>query len=642
VYFRRTGLLACLVLVAGSCSHRTSNPGIRRLAVLRFENLGPDPSLDWMGRAFSEIIAAELASAPEMYAIPFERLHSSDASFGARPLAAPGISAERSLALAARANRIGYGDYSVRAGRLEARLTIEDPQARKITQVISASAAAADPVGAASELAHQISRRAAPYGTHNAAAVQAYVTALESSDPGPRAQQLQQAIAQDPNFAPAYSLLAQLKLQQRDVAAAQTILDQALAHAAAMPQLERTKLVFDRASLRGDAAAAERSLADRARLTPNDPGVWSAIAQTAMNHHNYAQAMQAYRKALAIEPEDVTLWNQLGYAAAYASDGNAATQALMRYRALRPSEANPIDSLGDVNLLLGHLREAENFYLQAMKKDPAFLNGGGFFKAAMARLMTGDIPGAGRLDQQFLDARSKAKDPLVDLRAAQWAWTTGHRSEALERTIAFARRAEAGPLRQVASEAYGQAAVWQLALGHRDHAAPLAEKAVQLAGPGSAPLALIARFLSQSAPSATEWAARADQAFPSPAQKPLKQIALIYALLLDKEFPRAASILQPLYSTSPAADDTLSLLLAWADLETGKSKEAAALLRWNPIPSASGVTAFSAFFFPRLFYLRGRLAALAGNAQQAHAQFQLFRHLSGSEPLVWGEEGRAQ
>jgi tetratricopeptide (TPR) repeat protein len=631
------------VVVAGSCSRRASNPSIQRFAILRFENLSPDPSLDWMGRAFSEIISTELASAPGIYAISFERLHSSDGSFGARPLAAPGISTERSLALAAGANRIGYGDYSVRGGRLEARLTIEDPRANKITRVISTSAAAADPASAATELARQISSRAAPYLTHNAAVVEAYVTALESSDPDARAQRLQQAIAQDPSFAPAYSLLAQLKLQQRDRAGAQAVLSQALAHAAAMPQLERAELVFDQASLGGDAAAAERSLADRARLTPTDPNVWAAMAQTAMNHHNYVQATQALQKAVAIEPEDVRLWNQLGYAAAYAGDGNAATQALLRYRALRPGDANPIDSLGDVNLLLGRLREAENFYLQSIKKDPAFLNGAGFFKAAMARLMTGDIAGADRLQQQFLDARSKAKDPLVEVQAAQWAWTTGHRRKALERITAFARQAESGPLRQVASEAYGQAAVWQLALGHRDQAAPLVEKAVQLAGPASAALAVIARFLSQPAASATEWAARADQAFPSPAQKPVKQMALVYALLLDKEFPHAASILQPLYSsTSPTADDTLPFLLAWADLETGKSKEAAALLRLNPIPSTSGVTPFSVFFFPRLFYLRGRLAALEGSAQQARAQFQLFRQLSGPEPLIWGEEARAQ
>jgi len=640
---RRVGLLACVALAAVSCSQHRTTPGPERLAILRFENLSSDPSIDWMGRAFSEIISRELASVPGIYALSFERLHRSDASFGSRPLLAPGISAERSLALAAEANRIGYGDYSVRAGRLEVRLTIEDPQTNKMTQGISVSAPAANPVEAATDLARQISTQAVPYLTRNAAVIQAYVAALESPEITKSAEQLEQAVARDPGFAPAYSRLAQVKLQQRDLAGAQAILDQGLAHGSAMPEIERTKLALDRARLGGDAAAAERCLADLARLAPNDPEQWAVIAQTAMNHHHYAQAMEAYEKAASIEPEDVNLLNQLGYAAAYAGDLNTSVQALTRYENLRPSETNPLDSLGDANLLLGRLKEAENFYLQAARKNPDFLNGADFFKAAIAHLMTGDISGADRLDKRFLDGRAAAKDPLVEFNAAEWAWISGRRKLAVERMAAFARVAEAGPLREIAAEAYAQLAIWDIALGNRSAAAPVAEKAGQLAGPGSAALAATVRFLAQPSASAAEWAVRADRAFPLPAQKPVKEVALTYALLADKEFQPAARLLEPLYDrTAPTADDSLLFLLAWADLETGKPQPAAALLRFNPLPPASRVKPFSVFYFPRLFYLRARLAMMAGDMARAREQFRIFRQLSGREPLLWGEEARTE
>jgi Flp pilus assembly protein TadD len=636
VYYRAALLAACLAAL--SCSRRAPGPGFERIAILRFENLSSDDSIDWMGRAFSEIISRELAAAPGLYAIPFERLHSLDASFGNRPPGAPGISAERGLAMAAGATRLGYGEYTVLAGRLQAQLTIEDLPTGKVTSVISASAAANNPVDAASALARQISSRATPYLTRSSAALSAYVSALESQDFAVRGQRLQEAMAADPGFAPPYYLLAQALIQRRDRAGALALFDQALSRGAAMPELERARIAFEAATVRGDNAGAQKSLAAWARLAPNDPVVWRFAGQAAMNRHDFAQSVAAYQKGLAVEPEDASVLNQLGYAAAYAGDLDTATRALQRYGALRPADVNPLDSLGDVNLLLGRLREAENFYLQAVKKDPAFQGGGEFFKAAVARLMTGDVNGADALAKQFLDARAAAKDPLADFHKAQWAWISGRRKGAYDQLAAFARAAETGPP-EAAAQAYSQLALWSVALGNRSDAALMAQKAVTLARPASAAWAAVARFVAQPSASAAEWSARAGRSFPDPAQKSLRDSALAYALLADKDFQAASLVLKPMYdATNPTADDSLAVLLAWAYIETGKPKEAAALLRFNPVPAATGVKPFAVFYFPRLFYLRGRIAALAGNRDQAQAQFRLFRQLSGDEPLLWGEE----
>ena len=102
---------AVLGLAAVSCSQRGSPAVPQRIAILRFENLSAQPSLDWMGRAFAEIVSRELAFAPGLYAIPPSRLHSLDAAFGKDPAGVPGISSERALAVAANANRLGYGEY---------------------------------------------------------------------------------------------------------------------------------------------------------------------------------------------------------------------------------------------------------------------------------------------------------------------------------------------------------------------------------------------------------------------------------------------------------------------------------------------------------------------------------------------------
>jgi TolB-like protein len=79
----------CLV----GCARRDSQQTVPQVAVLRFENLSADTSLDWMGRGFAEVLAGELQGSPQRYAIQFRALHSFDASLGGRLPGAPGISA---------------------------------------------------------------------------------------------------------------------------------------------------------------------------------------------------------------------------------------------------------------------------------------------------------------------------------------------------------------------------------------------------------------------------------------------------------------------------------------------------------------------------------------------------------------------
>jgi tetratricopeptide (TPR) repeat protein len=628
------------LLLLAACTRQPPAPRIERIAILRFENLGPGVADDWMGRAFSEVISAELAGAPGIYAIPSSRLHGPDRVLGPRPISVPGISAERSLAMASGATRVGYGEYSVRGARLWARLTIEDPRTGKMTKPVSAAAGGV--LAVASELARQLSTRVAPYGTNSVPALQAYVAAMESDTAAATGQNLDRAIAADPDFGPPYRLLAQLKTQQQDRAAAQALLGRALARAGAMPPAERARLQIEAANLDGDFAARKSGLTTLVGLEPNDADAWRSLAESSMSHREYPQAVQAYRKLLEVEPEDLLALNQLGYAAAYAGSLDAALDALGRYQALRPADANPLDSQGDVNLLAGRWRQAENLYLQAAKRGLNFESGGDLWKAAMARLMSGDVAGADPLAQQYFQARATAKDPVIEYRKAEWFWISGRRKPARQNLETFARGAENGPLREFASRAYSQLAVWSLVMGDGAAAAQLAQKGAPLAGPSSAGAAIVARFLAQPPASSPEWSLRAERLFPNASQDPLKDFALAYALLLGRQFQPASLLLKQLYDgASPANDPSLPVMLAWTCLESGRADDAAPLLRFNPIPSMDGVSLFAPFYFPRIYYLRGWLAEKQGKPDEARANYRLFRQLSGPDPLIWGEEQRA-
>jgi hypothetical protein len=86
----------------------------------------------------------------------------------------------------------------------------------------------------------------------------------------------------------------------------------------------------------------------------------------------------------------------------------------------------------------------------------------------MARLLTGDSAAASKVAEQYLAARQQAKDPAVDYRRAQWMWISGRRKEALRAMEAFAAGAEREQgLRDTASRAWAEAALWSIMLGDR-------------------------------------------------------------------------------------------------------------------------------------------------------------------------------
>jgi tetratricopeptide (TPR) repeat protein len=338
------------------------------------------------------------------------------------------------------------------------------------------------------------------------------------------------------------------------------------------------------------------------------------VADTASGRRQYPQAVAAYERALTIEPEDAAVWNQLGYVAAYAGNPDLALNALRRYQALRPTDPNPLDSMGDVSLIAGRLKEAEAFYLEAHKKNPSFLGGLELAKAATARLMTGDVAGANGI----LGEREGNAD---------WVWLTGKRKEAFDRLTTETARSDN---REAQARSYAQLAIWAMLLNDRDAAARVAAQGIAVATQGTVGLLALSRFVTMPSAPAAEWAKRAEQMFPNAPPNSVKDLALAYALLLDGHFAEATPLLRNLESrTGPNGERGLSFELAWALIETGKFDEAAPLLRLNPVLSTDNARPYLGLYFPRLYLLRAMVAERAGRAEEAKENRRIYAALGG-------------
>jgi tetratricopeptide (TPR) repeat protein len=633
-------LIVGLVALAASCS-RKSPSGPQRLAILRFENLTGDESLDWMGRAASEVISAELTGSKATSIISSGALHATDRILGARPLIVPGISAERTAALLSGANRILYGRISRSGGNLRLDAALFDTARQKIDRTLTASASeSGNIIRLTDSLARELQPLVRPFETQNPEALRQYCAGLETTDGVAAAQSYSRAVAADPNFGEPYVAWAQLAAGQRNRAETERILALAAARGGAIAELARARLAAVAAGLSGDLAAVARSLVALSRLSPADTVLLRQLAQAQLNARNYEGAAEALKKALVIEPTDAALLNQLGYAEMYAGNLVGATSALNEYARLRPDDPNALDSLGDVHFYLGQFTQAEQYYRRSSEKDRSFNGGADLMKAARARLMTGDLGGADGIFKEYLDARRQAKDPSVEFRRAEWEFLSGRKREAIARMEAFARSLSGGLAASAAPEAYAQIAVWELQLGDQTRAREAALKAASPRAPGPA---IMARFLAGPPAPPAEWMARAQQMLPQPAQDRTRKLMLAYTLLLHKEFQAAEPVLSDLFQhTPPDPSEILPVLLTWARIESSHTDQAAAsLVARNPVPAAS-VEIFGSLGFPRLLFVRAALLEKQGRREEALANYRLFLTLSGPDAGTFGEEATAR
>jgi TolB-like protein/TolA-binding protein len=545
--FGRSRLSAgLLVLLLAACQNKsgsvTSPPP--RYAVLRFENLSGDPALDWTGRAISESLPAALAGALDGPVLGASALSRLNQTLGPRQASAPGISSERSEALVAGANRVITGYIARTAGQVRITATEEDVSTGKTLRLVTA--AAASPMIATDRLTHEFSPHARDLPTSNPEAWRAWALALEA--PSAESEDLLRRTLQfDPDLGPAWVSLASLNLARGNRTATADVIEQARRHK--LDDLSRADLDLAQADLGEDRAARIAATRRISSLSPADTLLLRSLADAENAGGQFAAAATDWNKVTAGFPNDGAAWNSLGYSRAYAGDYAGALAALREYERLRPKDANPSDSIGDVNYLFRKFGEAAASYLEAHKKQPGFLQYGDLYKAAWAKFRAGDKAGADSLFSQFRTERSKTKGSgdLIELLAADWLYRTDRETEAVEALRKFVADTESAPVRM---DAYAQLTVWDLLRGDRAQA----DKDAAAIGPKvTNPAVFMSRFAAQPSAPAAEWESRTQRMIP-PSSTALRELAIGYALVLDGKREAALPVWERIVNASSATD----------------------------------------------------------------------------------------
>jgi tetratricopeptide (TPR) repeat protein len=588
-------------MMAG-CS-RQPTPVVERLAVVPFENLTGDASLDWVGPVLAEAVAEQLTGSAAIQPNTFTRL--SDATV-----------ARGTVAL--------RGYFILASGRLRLVASREKLSDGKVIATDTLEGAVPDGVlGIADAMARRVDSGARVPDTRSAEALRALLEGKAAPDPATALPAFARAVSADPDFGPAYVAWAQVLLARGDASGLRAVLEKARARGDRIKEVRRAELAVIGAAVEPDRTAKTQALTALARLMPADAELLARLAAEEIVAHRYAAAAALYRKATALDPLNGGFWNQLGYSEARLRNLSAARAALAEYQHIAPQEANPLDSTGDVHFYLGAFADAAGYYLQAYEKDPSFLGSATVYKAARARLMTGDVAAADELFRRYQEARRKAGDRLSDYASAQWLYLAGRRGEAMARmrTLAVpAAAASDAASSELAALAQVQLSAWAVAEGNLDEARRLAEGVLgRSQSPMARTTAVLAMILSGS---------------PIAARLPegsLKTLGVSCRLLLSKQYTEAEKLLTVLAAeTDPLAQEQVNILLAWALVDSGRAREAGPLLEVYGVPQPGIEAPFGFLTFPRVFLLKAEVLSAQGRGKEAAQMRELYRKLSGT------------
>lgn len=551
-----SSLLCCLALV--SCRSHGTSPGVRRVALLRFENLSLDPSLDWLARGIPGTLGVQLRGSKTLDPVPAE-------------------SGRDARLLGAELEVAGY--YATVRGRLEIVAHVRDTASNRTVQTFSVSGdPAREPISLIDGIAHQLSPDPWPFPTRNPGSARAFWQSFDAASAEQSAASLAESLRQDPAFSSARFVAIEHALAYNDSTAAMAQVNEAKALAGSFSEYDRARLGMFDALVRGDTNARAQALRNMSRLSPSDGRLWQNLGDLEFGRRNYKAAVESLEEARRTVPEDTAVVNTMGYAKALSGDLAGATAILEEYRRRAPADANAVDSLGDFHFIAGRFADAEKLYLEAHRMNPLLLAGGDQFRAALSRYFAGDRAGADALFAGYLQYMAANGDVVMPIREAVWEASTGRMANARLRLQNFQQRSNVNP-------ALRPFAAIQLALFEASEGRPYSLEQFRTPMPTTGNLHYAAWFLAQPDASAAEWTKRAGPLLQNPSSAPFGKQLVGYALLFHGRYGEALPVWQQkLEEVRPEVDADARVMLAWAASASGKPTEASRLLALYPIP----------------------------------------------------------
>ena len=378
---------------AGSSAHKT-------IAVLYFNNLSQDQSLNWLDTGLTDMLTTNLAQVKGLDVLSTERVmgavqRASKDGKSLDPAQAQGVARDAGadayitgalLKIGPTQLRLDVRAQDTSTGQILFSDKLEGQDLQSIFGMVDRLTAT---IAGSFLPASEQPQKAPEIEQASTSNVEAYRHYQLGVDYGRRLltaeaiRELEEAVRLDPQFALAYMRLANQYYLQGDLRRAREVAAKVDQLQSRLPRYEQLSLQVLKAErsrdLEATIAARQQLVSEFPRQTM-DRGI---LAADLSGIGKQDQALELFQQGLALDPKDEVLLNFQCYTLAGARDFNGALAANDAYLAVRPGDPNPFDTRGDVLFIAGRDDEAVAAYRKALELKPDFSDYGEYLKLAI-------------------------------------------------------------------------------------------------------------------------------------------------------------------------------------------------------------------------------------------------------------------
>jgi len=186
-------------------------------------------------------------------------------------------------------------------------------------------------------------------------------------------QCFEKAVELDPDFASAYLYLAEAHQFLGNTKAMNEAIDKAMLLSEKASKKERLYIEAGYYYFRDvKPEKAEQRLKQLIKEFPQEKRALYWLGVFYYFDGLFDQALEEYNKALELDPAYTDVLNMIAYNYADLQDYEKALEYFEKYALLRPGDSNPLDSIGELYLLMGRLDDSIAKYKEALEIKPDF------------------------------------------------------------------------------------------------------------------------------------------------------------------------------------------------------------------------------------------------------------------------------
>jgi serine/threonine protein kinase/tetratricopeptide (TPR) repeat protein len=333
------GIAACLV-IGGAYSFREKLP-VRisakpaaaaqpiSLAILPFHNRSTDLSIDWLGPSLAEMLSTGVGQSSGLRTVSSDRIHQvlkdlrvpANADFDPETL--------RRLAEFSSADILVWGQYAKFGDQIRIDATLLDLKRNRRAPLKIEAASEKEIPGAVDSLAELIRKNLAVSSdvlkelkassfqptSKSVPALRDYNQGVQLLRDGKNLEAvkaLQAAIHEDPEFALAYSRLAETDSVLGYDNEAEQLARKAVELSEKLPPAEKYLIAANHFRIAKDYPKAAEAYQNLAKVSPDNSDIESALGSVYENSGDFAKAREFYQKVLAANPKDITTLLAIG------------------------------------------------------------------------------------------------------------------------------------------------------------------------------------------------------------------------------------------------------------------------------------------------------------------------------------------